>query len=111
MWERAVRSAQKAVRQREQGKGAGSGVDAAGALLARARARIDDDAIKELAYLLYNICERKGWSDSARRFNNLVSSWPDLQTVARSAERQGAAPTQASLEFGGGSEDEEDLLF
>lgn len=94
-----------------EGKGAGSGVDAAGALLARARARIDDDAIKELAYLLYNICERKGWSDSARRFNNLVSSWPDLQTVARSAERQGAAPTQASLEFGGGSEDEEDLLF
>jgi putative DNA methylase len=96
-----------------EGKGAGSGVDAAGALLARARARIDEDAIKELAYLLYNICERKGWSDSARRFNNLVSSWPDLQTAARSAARQGTAPMQASLVFGAGSEsdEEEDLLF
>ncbi|MFD0198519.1 DUF1156 domain-containing protein [Streptomyces albidoflavus] len=94
-----------------EGKGAGSGVDAAGVLLARARPRIEDDAIKELAYLLYNICERKGWSDSARRFNNLVSSWPDLQTAARAAERQGAAPTQDSLVFGGDEGDGEDLLF
>lgn len=93
------------------GKGAGSGVDAAGVLLTRARPRIDDDAVKELAYLLYNICERKGWSDSARRFNNLVSSWPDLQTAARAAERQGAVPTQNSLVFDAAEGDEEDLLF
>ncbi|WP_050490835.1 MULTISPECIES: DUF1156 domain-containing protein [Streptomyces] len=88
------------------------GVDSAGMLLARVRARIDDEAIKELAYLLYNICERKGWSDSARRFNNLVSSWPDLQTAARAAERQGSVPTQDSLAFDAADEgDEEDLLF
>ncbi|MBF6311833.1 DUF1156 domain-containing protein [Nocardia farcinica] len=95
-----------------EGKGPGSGVDAAGALLARARARIDDDAIKELGYLLYNICERRGWSDSARCFNNLVSSWPDLQTAARAADKQGAMAAQAQLAFGGAGEgDEEDLLF
>lgn len=95
-----------------EGKGTGSGVDAAGVLLARTRPRIDDDAIKELAYLLYNVCERKGWSESGRRFNNLVSSWPDLQTAARAAERQGAVPTQDSLAFDTAAEgDEEDLLF
>ncbi|WP_331718008.1 DUF1156 domain-containing protein (plasmid) [[Kitasatospora] papulosa] len=94
-----------------EAKGAGSGVDAAGVLLARARPQVEDDAIKELAYLLYNICERKGWSESGRRFNNLVSSWPDLQTAARAAERQGAAPTQDSLAFDAPGEGDEDLLF
>lgn len=74
-----------------EGKGLGAGIDAAGELLARARRRgdIDEDAIKELAYLLYSVCERNGWSDSAQRFNNLVSSWSDLQTAARAAEHHG----------------------
>jgi putative DNA methylase len=95
-----------------EGKGAGSGIDAAGELLARARIRVDDDAVKELAYLLYSICERNGWSESGRRFNNLVSSWPDLQIVARAAEKRGgtvAAPAQ--LPLGNGDDDEEDQLF
>lgn len=94
------------------GKGAGSGIDAAGELLARARTRVDDDAVKELAYLLYSICERNGWSESGRRFNNLVSSWPDLQIAGRAAEKRGgitASPSQ--LSFRSSNEDEEDPLF
>ncbi|MBQ1122216.1 DUF1156 domain-containing protein [Streptomyces sp. B15] len=72
-----------------EGKGPDAGIDAAGELLARVRSReeVDDDSVKELAYLLYSICERNGWSESAQWFNNLVSSWPDLQTSARAAER------------------------
>ncbi|MGW7542166.1 DUF1156 domain-containing protein [Streptomyces sp. NPDC054770] len=83
-----------------EGKGPGSGIDAAGELLARARTRpeIDEDTVKGLAYLLHNVCESRGWTESQRWFNNLVSSWPDLQTAARGADRRGATA-------------EEDVLF
>lgn len=93
------------------GKGAGSGIDAAGELLARARTRVDDDAVKELAYLLYSICERNGWSESGRRFNNLVGSWPDLQIAGRAAEKRGATAALSQLSFGSSNDDEEDQLF
>ncbi|MDH2389373.1 DUF1156 domain-containing protein [Streptomyces sp. HNM0663] len=74
-----------------EGKGPGTGIDAAGELLARVRTRseIDEDTVKGLAYLLHNICENRGWTESQRWFNNLVSSWPDLQTAARAAEKRG----------------------
>ncbi|MGW0731940.1 DUF1156 domain-containing protein [Streptomyces sp. NPDC002851] len=73
-----------------EGKGRGSGIDAAGEFLARARTRpeIDEDTVKGLAYLLHSVCEQRGWTESQRWFNNLVSSWPDLQTAARVADRQ-----------------------
>ncbi|WP_405583338.1 DEAD/DEAH box helicase family protein [Streptomyces sp. NBC_01190] len=93
------------------GKGAGSGIDAAGELLARARTRVDDDAMKELTYLLYSICERNGWSESGRRFNNLVSSWPDLQIAGRAAEKRGGAASPSQLSFRSSNDDEEDQLF
>jgi putative DNA methylase len=93
------------------GKGAGSGIDAAGELLARAHTRVDDDAVKELAYLLYSICERKGWSESGRRFNNLVSSWPDLQIAGRAAEKRGGTASPSQLSFRSSHDDEEDQLF
>ncbi|WP_329053939.1 DUF1156 domain-containing protein [Streptomyces violaceus] len=83
-----------------EGKGPGTGIDAAGELLARARTRpeIDEDTVKGLAYLLHNVCESRGWTESQRWFNNLVSSWPDLQTAARVAENRGMTT-------------EEDVLF
>ncbi|MFF3517828.1 DUF1156 domain-containing protein [Streptomyces sp. NPDC002573] len=94
-----------------EGKGSSSGIDAAGELLARARTKVDDDAVKELAYLLYNICERNGWSESGRWFNNLVSSWPDLQMAARAAEKQGGGMASQSELFSGSSDEDEDQLF
>ncbi|MGW3952923.1 DUF1156 domain-containing protein [Streptomyces sp. NPDC004752] len=83
-----------------EGKGPGTGIDAAGELLARARTRpeIDEDTVKGLAYLLHNVCESRGWAESQRWFNNLVSSWPDLQTAARGADKRGVTA-------------EEDMLF
>lgn len=74
-----------------EGKGPNSGIDTAGELLAQARTRaeIDEDAVKGLAYLLHSVCEQKGWTESQRWFNNLVSSWPDLQTAARAAGKAG----------------------
>jgi putative DNA methylase len=86
VWEMAMRLSQLL-----EGKGPNSGIDTAGELLAQARtqAEIDEDAIKGLAYLLNNICEQKGWTESQRWFNNLVSSWPDLQTAARVVVKAG----------------------
>jgi putative DNA methylase len=73
-------------------------VEAGGAFLAKvARTRVDVDAIRELAYRLYNICERKDWAQTGLRFNNLVTSWPDLQAAGGKARRGLAAPEQQSL--------------
>lgn len=67
------------------------GLDDAAALMARARGRVDVDAVKELAYLLFSICERKGLTQSAIRFNGLVTSWEDLTAAARDHRRRGTS--------------------
>lgn len=48
------------------------GETAAGALLAR----MPDysSPIRQLAYRLYTLCERKGWADDARSYNELIAS-------------------------------------
>lgn len=37
---------------------------------------------KNLAYRLYQICDRKNWSEHALNYNALVQSWPRLQELA-----------------------------
>lgn len=49
---------------------------------------------RALAYRLYNICERKGWTDYARDYNALVISWPQITALAVEQKNE---PTQASL--------------
>ena len=70
------------------------GIDAAGALMAELT--VDADAVKDLAYLLYNICERKRRTDSARLLNSLVTSWADIVTSSR---RQPAVEGQLRMEM------------
>jgi putative DNA methylase len=53
--------------------------------MAAAAGRVDLHAGKELAYLLYSICERKGWNQPAALFNGLGTSWNDLESLTRSA--------------------------
>ncbi|WP_406399157.1 DUF1156 domain-containing protein [Streptomyces sp. NBC_00879] len=79
-----------------EGKGAQSGVGPAGELLAgiRARGEFDEDTIRDLTHLLYSICDRRRWSESGQRFNNLASAWSDLQTEARAAEKRGPLKPQ-----------------
>ncbi|MEU7655299.1 DUF1156 domain-containing protein [Micromonospora taraxaci] len=61
------------------------GIDAAARFMADAGPSLGDlDAVKELAYLLFAICERRKWAKQALRFNNLVSMWSDLGSAARS---------------------------
>ena len=57
------------------------------------------DTIRDLAHLLYSVCDRKRWSESGQRFNNLASSWSDLLTEARNAERRGPRKPKAQPLF------------
>ena len=41
------------------------------------------DPIRELAYRLYILSERKRWPAHARRYNDLVQAWPRLRRLAR----------------------------
>ncbi len=48
---------------------------------------------RDLAYRLYNLCERKGWAREATAYNGLVTAWPELTRLASQApagEGQGA---------------------
>jgi putative DNA methylase len=37
---------------------------------------------RQLAYLLYGICDRKRWADDAGAYNMLVTAWPELERLA-----------------------------
>ncbi len=59
---------------REQGE------TGAGHLLARLKAK--SEAIRQLAYRLYTLCERRGWADDARAYNELVTSWSAVESAS-----------------------------
>lgn len=72
------------------------GQDAAAALLAKLS---NTEAIRALAYRLYGLCERKGWSAEALVWNRLAEEWRRIEDLAASAP-----PREATREgdlFGG----------
>ncbi len=89
VWEVALHLA-KAVSER--------GSSATAELMNAAAQRVDLNIVKELAYLLYNISERRGWTASALLFNGLGSSWIDLDAAARTLSRK-SSPSADTLTF------------
>lgn len=61
-----------------------AGGEAAAARIIRRVGSLAERA-KDLAYRLYVICDRKGWSQEALAYNMLVKSWPELQKLAAAA--------------------------
>jgi putative DNA methylase len=59
------------------------GESATGALLARMPARAEP--IRALAYRLYTLCERKGWAEEARAYNELVAAWSGIEQASADA--------------------------
>ena len=55
------------------------------------------DLVKELAHLLFRVAEGNGWTKDALSFNTLVTSWPEILEVARSAKKP--AQTQGAFDF------------
>jgi putative DNA methylase len=40
------------------------------------------EAARQLAYRLYTLCERKGWAEDARAYNEIVTGWPGIEKAA-----------------------------
>ncbi len=40
------------------------------------------EAARQLAYRLYTLCERKTWSEDARAYNEVVTSWSGIESAA-----------------------------
>lgn len=70
------------------------GESATGALLARMPARAEP--IRALAYRLYTLCERKGWAEEARAYNELVAAWSGIEQASADA---GIVGSQAQLDI------------
>ncbi len=64
----------------------------AGHLLALVRGK--GEATRQLAYRLYTLCERQGWAEDARAYNELITSWTGIETAASTAP---VSPLQSSL--------------
>lgn len=52
-------------------------------LLARLGSGVGERA-RQLAYLLYGICDRKQWAEEGSAYNMLVAAWPQLEKLAQS---------------------------
>lgn len=70
-----------------------SGEDAAGKMLSLMPESGED--IRQLAYFLYTMCERKGYAEDARYYNELMTSWHAI--VAASMDYQQPKPEQMEL--------------
>ena len=47
---------------------------------------------RQLAYLLYGICDRKKWAAEGSSYNMLVTAWPEIQRLARQETSGNSAP-------------------
>lgn len=70
-----------------------SGESGAAAILSAVSGKTD--AIRQLAYRLYTLCERRGWAEDARAYNELVAAWGEVELKAAAAP----APARGQLEL------------
>lgn len=75
------------------------GAEAAARLMLAAKAVVDLDAVRELAYLLFSIAEKRGWVETARLFNGLGTSWSDVADQTRQPGLVSRAQVQSQLGF------------
>ena len=70
------------------------GESAAGELLAKMPEK--GEPMRQLAYHLYTLCERKKWAEEARAYNELIGSW---HIIVSASHEVGHTGTQPSLEL------------
>ncbi|MGM0931147.1 MAG: DUF1156 domain-containing protein [Actinomycetota bacterium] len=72
------------------------GISGAGDFLSAAVRRpdgaVDADLVKELAFLLFSLAEKNGWTKDALSFNTLATSWPEI------LDASGSTPAFASIQ-------------
>jgi putative DNA methylase len=59
------------------------GETGAGKVLAATQGKAE--ATRQLAYRLHTLCERAGWADDARAYNEIVTSWGAIESAATAA--------------------------
>lgn len=67
------------------------GESGAGRMVAAVQGKAE--ATRQLAYRLYTLCERAGWAEDARAYNEIVTSWSAIEATAAAAP----TPRQAAL--------------
>jgi putative DNA methylase len=55
------------------------------------------EAARDLAYRLYSLCDKKGWTQEAIAYNSLVISWPEITRLA--SEVKQSIPVQQNFGF------------
>src|SRR5436305_4814075 len=55
------------------------------------------EIVRDLAYRLYMLCERKGWSTEAQYYNMIITSWSCIEVMARIIARGAVLPQQTML--------------
>ncbi|MCD7100727.1 DUF1156 domain-containing protein [Pseudoclavibacter sp. 13-3] len=78
------------------------GLDAAGRILARGETRgVDTSSARQLAYLLYQVSDKKKRTADGILFNDVAASWTEIRAAARVYEQSGAqlSATDAQLDF------------
>jgi putative DNA methylase len=68
------------------------GETGAGTLLAGVKGQ--GEAARQLAYRLYTLCERQGWAEDARAYNELITSWSGIEAAAGTMSSE---PAQTKL--------------
>jgi putative DNA methylase len=66
-----------------------------GAAALLAKLGIRGEIARDLAYRLYSLCDRKGWTQEALAYNSLVISWPEINRLASDVKTRD--PIQTSL--------------
>ncbi|MGD0794303.1 MAG: hypothetical protein ABR958_01740 [Dehalococcoidales bacterium] len=70
------------------------GEEVAGRLVARLGGGRSEEA-RSLAYRLFAICDKKGWSREAMAYNGLVRAWPEITRLAQDSK----LPEQGRMEM------------
>ena len=55
------------------------------------------DRARQLAYLLYQKANDRGWASEAGAYNSLITAWPNLRTGAATVAAAAAGPAQQTL--------------
>jgi putative DNA methylase len=75
-----------------------SGIDLAGKILKESASRVNVDAVKELTFQLFGICDKNKWSKSGQVFNALGASWSDLNSRSN-RNIESSASSQSLFDF------------
>lgn len=75
LWEVTLQTATALTRE-------GEGIETAGTVIARSDGRVDRQAVKDLAFLVFSLAEKRKDSATAQLLNALATSWPEIIAAA-----------------------------